>query len=140
MEAKFEPDFLDVVEVREEKSPQRGKADEEWETCCSKSETSFIKYMVQAVLAGMIIIFSMVQLMTGAKNESLYFSLISIILGLFFPHPTIIQKSPAGSRKSSPSRPSSRSFVQSPPRSRVQSPVRSPPVRLKYSLSSRALS
>ena len=65
------------------------KDDGEWDTCCSKTDKTFVKFIVQVCLGCSVILFSMIQIIRGADNESLYFSLISGTFGVFVPHPTI---------------------------------------------------
>jgi hypothetical protein len=62
---------------------------QEWETCCSRSSSSFVKYMVQVLLGTLVLLFSMVQIINKADNPAIYFSLISGTVGTFFPHPSM---------------------------------------------------
>jgi len=62
---------------------------QEWETCCSRSSSSFVKYMVQVLLGTMVLLFSMIQIINKAENPAIYFSLISGTVGTFFPHPSM---------------------------------------------------
>lgn len=62
----------------------------EWHTCCSNTEKTFVKYIVQVVLGFTVILFSMIQIMRNTgENNSIYFSLISGTFGIFTPQPSI---------------------------------------------------
>ncbi len=66
------------------------KQDEsEWSLCCSRSTPSAIKYISQLSVACSVLMFSFIQLATTNDSREIYFSLISFVLGLVFPHPTI---------------------------------------------------
>ena len=63
----------------------------EWHTCCSKSSVNFIKYIVTVVMSIIILLFCIIMIIgseDGADN-SIYFSLISSILTLYVPSPTL---------------------------------------------------
>ena len=77
----------------------------EWKLCCSNSSKSFVKFLVQVLLGFTIILFSMVQIFRGVEGQSIYFSLISGTLGIFFPHPTLGEDNALTSALDSPSRP-----------------------------------
>jgi len=79
----------------------------QWHTCCSgTTEKSFVKYMVQVVLALVLIIFSMIQIARGTQNMNVYYSLISMTIGIFFPNPKFDQ-APKAQAGQSPSLPAS---------------------------------
>lgn len=62
----------------------------EWQICCSKSSKAFIKYLTTVTICVIIMIFSIVMIYTNPENDnSIYFSMISSILVLFVPPPTI---------------------------------------------------
>ena len=59
----------------------------------TKSSSVFIKYLVQVFISLIVLIFSIVQLsMDDKRDKSIYISLISTILGLFVPAPTLDKK------------------------------------------------
>ena len=63
----------------------------EWHTCCSKSSVNFIKYIVTVIMSIIILLFCIIMILgskEGADN-SIYFSLISSILTLYVPSPTL---------------------------------------------------
>ena len=62
----------------------------EWQICCSKSSKAFIKYLTTVTICVIVMIFSIVMIYTNPeKDNSIYFSMISSILTLFVPAPTI---------------------------------------------------
>jgi hypothetical protein len=63
---------------------------EEWEGCCSKSDSHFVKYVSQLCISLMVLImcFTMIVINNG-KTCEVYFSLISGIVGLYSPQPQI---------------------------------------------------
>lgn len=62
----------------------------EWQICCSKSSKAFIKYLTTVTICVIIMLFSIVMIYTNPDNDnSIYFSMISSILVLFVPPPTI---------------------------------------------------
>lgn len=69
--------------------------DETWKTCCSKSERSFIKFVVQVSMGLLVITFCMGLIALGdGEHDMICFSLISGTMGLFFPHPSMTPTSP----------------------------------------------
>ena len=72
---------MDVENQRQEES--------EWSLCCSKSSPSGIKFVTQMSIACSVLLFSFIQLATSNDSREIYFSLISFVLGLVFPHPTL---------------------------------------------------
>jgi len=63
----------------------------EWQLCCSHSSKAFIKYMVTVVMSIIILLFCIIMIIKSAPDEdnSIYFSLISSILTLYVPSPTL---------------------------------------------------
>lgn len=66
----------------------------EWDTCCSRTSQSFIKYTVQVGIGLIVILFSMVQIINKVENPEIYFSLLSGTMGIFFPHPSLTPQRP----------------------------------------------
>jgi len=60
-----------------------------WQACCSKTDVTFIKFMVQVTLGFSVIIFSMIQIIRGVDNDTIYFTMISTVFGVFVPHPSM---------------------------------------------------
>lgn len=62
----------------------------EWQICCSKSSKAFIKYLTTVCICMVVLIFSIIMVVTNPdKDNSIYFSLMSSIITLFIPAPTI---------------------------------------------------
>jgi len=83
----FEQDPLDTMQAA--KAAALAPKDDQWHACCSKTEVTFVKFMVQVSLGFSVILFSMVQIMRGVENDTIYFTLISAVFGVFIPHPTM---------------------------------------------------
>ena len=74
-----------------EESNEQKNNNTDWYTCCSHSNPETIKYATQVAIALIILLFSIIQLSfnnTG-QDKTIYFSLISTIIGLFIPSPNI---------------------------------------------------
>jgi hypothetical protein len=72
------------------------KHDPTWETCCSNSERSFIKFVVQVAMGFLVIAFCMGLIALGdGEHDMIAFSLISGTMGLFFPHPSMAVPNPS---------------------------------------------
>lgn len=68
----------------------REDPNEEWRGCCSKSDSHFVKYIAQLLIILTVLIMCITMIITNnGKNCEVYFSLISGIVGLFSPSPTI---------------------------------------------------
>jgi len=65
------------------------QVEKEWSLCCSKSSPSGIKYVAQLSVASSVLLFSFIQIANTEDSREIYFSLISFVLGLVFPHPTL---------------------------------------------------
>ena len=67
----------------------------QWSICCSKSDSSAVKYMVQCGFASTVMIFSMYCIITAQENEdkAIYWSLLSSTLTYFLDAPTLDVKS-----------------------------------------------
>ena len=61
---------------------------EHWDTCCSRSSSRFVKYLVQVVVSIIILIFAIVNISLG-HNDPVYYSLLTLIVGVFIPSPTL---------------------------------------------------
>lgn len=64
------------------------EADENWAICCSRSSAQFIKYMVQVVVSLTILAFAIAMVSTG-HDDPVYWSLITLIIGVFVPSPSL---------------------------------------------------
>ena len=73
--------------------PQATKDNESWNVCCSRSSSNFVKYLVQVLVSMTILIFAIVNISLG-KNDAVYWSLITLIVGVFVPSPTLSKHGP----------------------------------------------
>ena len=68
--------------------------DVEWQICCSHSSKSFVKYMVTVAMSIIVLVFSIFMIGTNSeKDNSIYFSLLSSIITLYIPPPSLLDKS-----------------------------------------------
>lgn len=58
-----------------------------WNTCCSRTEPSFVKYLAQLSVSAAILTLAIYKLATGS-TDALYSSLLTLILGVYVPVPT----------------------------------------------------
>ena len=67
--------------------------DEQWSGCCSKTNSHFLKYIVQVIISIIILLFSIVMIVIkdGIGCE-VYFSIISAIMGIYSPSPSMNKK------------------------------------------------
>jgi len=66
----------------------------EWKSCCFKADKDFLKFFVQVAISFVILALSIYKLciITGnSDDKSLYVSLLTLILGIYTPQPTIKQ-------------------------------------------------
>ena len=64
--------------------------DVQWRICCSHSSKSFIKYVVTVIMSIIVLVFSIYMIATNPENDnSIYFSLMSSILTLYVPAPSL---------------------------------------------------
>jgi hypothetical protein len=61
----------------------------QWEACCSKTSSAFVKFLTQSLLAAAVMSFCMYQLTKEGTNKELYWGSICSILFTFMPHPQI---------------------------------------------------
>jgi hypothetical protein len=66
---------------------------EQWSGCCSKTDSHFLKYLVQVIISLIILIFCIIMIVIkdGVTCE-VYFSIVSAILGIFSPSPSMTKK------------------------------------------------
>jgi hypothetical protein len=79
--------------AQRERDIERGRTDanEEWKSCCGvHSDSHFVKYLAQLAICFTVLIFCVVMvIINNGKNSEVYFSLISGIVGLYSPTPTV---------------------------------------------------
>ena len=60
-----------------------------WKSCCFTLDKGFCKYSVQTGIGISLLMFGMGGMVWGDKDNRPYFqNLVSMMFGLFFPHPT----------------------------------------------------
>ena len=67
----------------------------EWKSCCFKLDKDFMKFFVQITISFMILTLSIYKLIVITDNnddKSLYVSLLTLILGIYTPQPTLKNK------------------------------------------------
>ena len=57
---------------------------EQWKLCCSSAYKNEFVFFVQVGFLFMIAIFAMVQIVRGADNNEIYYSLLSSVIGIIF--------------------------------------------------------
>ena len=78
---------LEALAVEEKKVEIEQERDE-WRLCCSKSSASLIRYIGQMVCCASVLTFSFYQISQDKHGDnSVYFSLISGIVGYLLPAP-----------------------------------------------------
>lgn len=78
---------MDIKDIENENEIEN---EHEWRICCSHSSESFIKYIITVLFSLIVVLFS-IYMITDApeRDNSIYFSLISSILTLYIPSPTL---------------------------------------------------
>ena len=67
--------------------------DEQWKVCCSNSSSHFIRYFVTFSICFAVMVFSMIQIVNNkGEDNTIYFSIISSILGMYMESPKLEQK------------------------------------------------
>jgi len=87
-------DFTPILDPELERSHlENVKYAEQWQICCSKSDPEGLKYIVQLGVGIIVLVFSMIQICVADHDQdvSIYFSLISMIVGVFLPSPKFVQ-------------------------------------------------
>ncbi|MEI7604472.1 MAG: hypothetical protein WCJ19_05645 [bacterium] len=78
-------DELNNLEIKKKEI----EIENEYLGCCSKTDKRLINYLVQFILALIIIIFSIYQIIAKANNPEIYFSLLSSTFSLFIRAPSL---------------------------------------------------
>jgi len=74
----------DEIDINDEK---------EWHTCCSHSSKEFIKYIITVSISMIVLIFCLFMISINPNDDnSIYFSLISSIVSVYIPSPTMKTK------------------------------------------------
>jgi len=78
-------DELNNLEIKKKEI----EIENEYLGCCSKTDKRLINFIVQFLLALLIIIFSIYQIINNAKNPEIYFSLLSSTFSIFIKAPSL---------------------------------------------------
>jgi hypothetical protein len=78
-------DELNNLEIKKKEI----EIENEYLGCCSKTDKRLINYLVQFILALIIIIFSIYQIIKKANNPEIYFSLLSSTFSIFIRAPSL---------------------------------------------------
>lgn len=78
---------LNQLEI-EEKKLDIEKRKEEWNTCCSKTNSKCLQFAVQSVITGGVLLFSMCMISLDRPSKEVWFSLLSMCVGVYIPQPT----------------------------------------------------
>jgi hypothetical protein len=78
-------DELNNLEIKKKEI----EIENEYLGCCSKTDKRLINFIVQLLLALLIIIFSIYQIINNAKNPEIYFSLLSSTFSIFIKAPSL---------------------------------------------------
>ena len=66
---------------------------EVYDVCCSKTSVGFVKYFATLLITMSILVFSFIQIARNSGGDNtIYFSLISSIMTLYFPAPQLVHK------------------------------------------------
>ena len=75
------------IEIPVPKIPRDSiEMDTEYNTCCSKTKSSFLKFISQLFVSLIILVYSLTMVAIG-RNDSVYYSLITLIIGVYIPTP-----------------------------------------------------
>jgi hypothetical protein len=83
---------MDEEKQQREDEPHDEEIDysEEWILCCSHSSKEFVKYIVTVLISVSVLAFSGIMIILNHDDDnSIYFSLMSSILTLYIPAPTM---------------------------------------------------
>ena len=81
---------MDNIRVEVNNDDDVHEDDVQWQICCSHSSKSFIKYVVTVIMSIIVLVFSIYMIASNPENDnSIYFSLMSSIIGMYMPQPTL---------------------------------------------------
>lgn len=74
-------------------NPENAENKEVYDVCCSKTSVGFVKYFATLLITMSILVFCFIQIARNTEDDNtIYFSLISSIMTLYFPAPQLIHK------------------------------------------------
>lgn len=81
------------IDIKDEHDAESIDDLREWHTCCSNSSIAFIKYVVTVSISLVVLVFSLIMISLNPDvDNSIYFSLISSIVSVYIPSPTMGKK------------------------------------------------
>ena len=63
--------------------------DENWKLCCSSAHKNEIVFFTQVFFLFLIALFAMCQIIRGDDNTEIYYSLLSSVVGIIVPAPSL---------------------------------------------------
>lgn len=82
-----------MIDIKDDVKDDIDKKDDEhveWTVCCSHSSKAFIKYVSTVMMSVIVLIFCITMvILHPERDNSIYFSLISTVVGIYIPSPTI---------------------------------------------------
>ena len=64
----------------------------EWKMCCSNTSPEAIKYFVSVSFSIAVMVFSIIQIIRDVDDKSIYYNLLSLIIGIFIKSPSLEKK------------------------------------------------
>ena len=84
---------IDDEKLRIKKDMIENELENKINSCCSgTSDKRLLVFISQMAITILILLFCFVQIARGSDNQEFYFSLVSLILGLYLPSPTTAVK------------------------------------------------
>jgi hypothetical protein len=78
------------MDIKDIENQNQNEHHTNWRICCSHSSESFIKYIITVLFSLIVVAFSIYMITDNPERDnSIYFSLISSILTLYIPSPTL---------------------------------------------------
>lgn len=77
---------IKIDPLKKDRRESEFKEDIEYDTCCSKTKSSFLKFVSQLFVSLVVLVYSLTMVALG-KNDSVYYSLITLIIGVYIPTP-----------------------------------------------------
>ena len=75
-----------VMHTEETRQATSALPQERWTTCCSRTEASFVRYVAQILVSLIVLVFALIMIGLG-HSDPYYFSLVTLVIGLFLPEP-----------------------------------------------------
>lgn len=69
----------------------------EWKLCCSNTSPQVVKYFVSVSFSVLVMVFSIIQIVRDVDDKSIYYNLLSLIIGIFIKSPSLERPPPRDS-------------------------------------------